>query len=170
MEVNFNRSSKPFAIISQLRSNTCFWIGHPQTGNQEKLAGQTFRCPANGVLDNIQVYSSAVQQPGKIMITVHSFDTDTNQWGAVIASASLDVTKSDNEKWLRFELNPVHLSQNEQYGFRLQSHDAFIAMGETAWPVKESFENGKEWTASSNSQEGRYYSYFSLAFKVEMRA
>ena len=39
------------------------------SGPADHLAGQTFQCPEDGSLSNIQVYSIAVSHPGKLTLT-----------------------------------------------------------------------------------------------------
>jgi hypothetical protein len=56
------------------------------------------------------------------------------------------------------------------YGFRLQSPDAMIGIGEAASHAKQPFMFGHEWNADSIHERGRFFTYFSLAFKVEMCA
>ncbi|MFZ1264809.1 MAG: hypothetical protein WAT34_14950, partial [Chitinophagaceae bacterium] len=56
-------------ILSQTRNNTTLWIGHLQTDPHDHFAGQTFKCPVDGLVNNIQVYSSAVHQAGDMALT-----------------------------------------------------------------------------------------------------
>jgi hypothetical protein len=44
-----------------------------------------------------------------------------------------------------------------------------IGLGEAATGTKQPF-TGHEWNGDSTNQRGRFYSYFSLAFKVELCA
>ncbi|MEI9807647.1 MAG: hypothetical protein WDO16_07060 [Bacteroidota bacterium] len=50
-------SSRPRPVLSQAQNNTTLWIGHLKTDPTDHFAGQTFRCPDAGQLDNIQLYS-----------------------------------------------------------------------------------------------------------------
>ena len=50
------------------------------------------------------------------------------------------------------------------------TNNAMIGLGEAATGNKEPFTFGHEWNADSTNQRGHYYSYFSLAFKVELCA
>lgn len=164
------KSSHPQPVLSQAQNNTTLWVGHLQTDPIDHFAGQTFICPAEGQLDNIQLYSSTVQTAGEVVLTVHEFDTHTKNWGPAIGSSTLEVQKNDNSKWIRFGLPPVALHKDATYGFRVQSHSAMIGLGEAATGTKQPFTFGHEWSADSKNQRGHYYSYFSLAFKVEMCA
>jgi hypothetical protein len=162
-------SSHPRPVITQAKNNTTLWIGHLQTDPNDHYAGQTFTCPSGGLLDNIQVYSAAVQYPGQVTLTLHEFDPTLKTWGPALGNSSLTVQKTDNAKWIRFALPTVPLRQGITYGFRLEAKDAMIALGEAATGTQQPF-TGHEWNGDSTNQRGHYYSYFSLAFKVELCA
>src|SRR5215831_3730094 len=112
-----NRSSRPRPLITQVQNNTTLWIGHLQTDPTDHFAGQTFKCPSSGDLDNIQVFSSAVQSPGEIVLTLHSFNAENKTWGPQLVAAKLEIQKKDEEKWVRFDLPPMPMHENEIYGF-----------------------------------------------------
>ncbi|HMG66814.1 MAG TPA: hypothetical protein VK588_03975 [Chitinophagaceae bacterium] len=153
-------------VITQVQNNTSLWIGHLQTDTTDRFAGQTFICPASGALDNIQVYSATVQTPGELVLTLHQFDAENKNWGPLLATCILNVNKSDEDKWIRFDLPAASLQKDQTYGFRLNAN-AMIALGEAAVGNKDPF-IGEEWHADSKNQEGNYYHYFSLTYKVEM--
>jgi hypothetical protein len=162
------RQSRP--VVSQTLNNTTLWIGHLQTETNDRLGGQTFCCPSEGLVDNIQVYSSAVTQPGELILTLHEFDEVSQSWGPSIGISKVQVEKDDAAKWIRFDLAPVTLEKNKVYGFRLQSNDGVIGIGEAASNSQQPFLFGREWNGDNNNQQGKYFTYFSLAFKVEMCA
>ena len=162
------RHSNP--VLTQTQNNTTLWIGHLYDDPTDHFAGQTFSCPVAGILDNIQVFASAVQSPGDVELTLHEFDTESKTWGAVIALSSLFIEKADHTKWIRFTLPAIQLQKGRTYGFRLHTNNAMIGLGEAATGNKEPFTFGHEWHADSTNQRGHYYSYFSLAFKVELCA
>ena len=162
-----NRSSRPRPLITQVQNNTTLWVGHLQTDPTDHFAGQTFKCPSSGELDNIQVFSAAVQHPGQLTLSVHSFDPRSRSWGPLLASATVEVEKVDRERWIRFELPPMPLYVDETYGFRVYANNTMIALGEAAAGNQNPF-NGEEWHADSIDQIGHYYRYFSLAYKIEM--
>lgn len=164
---NFNRSQHPLPAITQTQNNTILWVGHLQNDPADHFAGQTFTCPADGVLENIQVFSSAVQNPGELHLTLFEFDAATKKWGSPIGHSVLTIEKQDNEKWIRFNLAGVILKHGAGYGFRLQTHNAMIGIGEAATGTDQPF-TGHEWNADSFNERGHFYSYFSLMFKVEM--
>jgi hypothetical protein len=164
-----NKGSQPRPVLTQTQSNTTLWIGHLHTDPTEHFGGQTFTCPSNGQLDNIQLYASAVQHPGHVHLTLHEFDPFAKTWGPAIGESSVEINKSDNQQWIRFQLPPVLLNKSASYGFRLFSSNAMIGLGEAACDNKHPFTFGHEWNADSKNQRGNYYSYFSLAFKIELR-
>lgn len=164
------KSSPTRPVLTQTQNNTTLWIGHLQSDPTDHFAGQTFACPAEGQLDNIQLYSSAVQCAGEVVLTVHEFDTRSKTWGPPIGSSALEVEKGDNGKWIRFDLPLVQLHKDITYGFRVHANKAMVALGEAATGTKQPFTFGYEWNGDSKNERGHYYSYFSLAFKVEMCA
>ena len=157
-------------LLTQIQNNTTLWIGHLQSDPTDHFAGQTFKCPSDGLLDNIQVYSSAVQQPGEMSLTLHEFDDKTKTWGPSIGNSSVGLQRGDDAKWIRFELQPLTLRKDAVYGFRLQTNNALIGIGEAATGTKHPFTFGHEWNGDSKNLHGHYYTYFSLTFKVELRA
>jgi hypothetical protein len=166
----FKPGSHPKPVLTQAENNTTLWIGHLQSDPTDHFGGQTFTCPADGQLDNIQLYAAAIQYPGDIQLTLHEFDPDSKSWGPAIGESSLNIGKADHQKWIRFSLPPVHLKKAATYGFRVYTTNAMVGLGEAACNNQHPFTFGHEWNADSRNQRGHYYSYFSLAFKVELRA
>jgi hypothetical protein len=162
--------SHPRPVITQAENNTTLWIGHLRSESTDHFAGQTFQCPAEGILNNIQVYSSAVQQPGEITMTLYEFDASSKTWGPPIGSSTLYLQRVDVSRWIRFDLQPVTLFKGATYGFRLQTHEALIGIGEAASGTRQPFTFGHEWNGDSKNQKGNFFTYFSLAFKVELCA
>jgi hypothetical protein len=161
-------ASRP--LITQTKNNTTLWIGHLQNDPTDHFAGQTFKCPSEGLLDNIQVYSSAVQLPGEMQLTLHEFDSNTQTWGPAIGNSSLSLQRNDVAKWITFELQPVALHKDSMYGFRLQTNNALIGIGEAAMGTQQPFTFGNAWSGDSKDIKGHFFTYFSLAFKVELCA
>ena len=157
-------------ILSQTENNTTLWIGHLVSDPNDHFAGQTFICPADGLVNNIQVYSSSVHQPGDIGLTLHEFDNASKTWGPAIGNATIFLQKGDDARWIRFGLQPVSLKKDATYAFRLQTNNALIGIGEAAHHSKQPFLFGHEWKGDSKNERGDYYRYFSLAFKVELCA
>lgn len=166
MEKNsFDRHPHP--VLSQTEKNTTLWVGHLEADPTEHIAGQTFTCPSGGRLDNIQVYTSSVNHPGELVLSLHEFDPATKTWGPALAETRRQVAVHDEAHWMRFDLEPVQLRENATYGFRLFAPQGLVGIGEAAGGQSNPFTYGYEWNADSNNREGNYYSYFSLAFKVE---
>ncbi len=163
-----SKHSRP--VLSQAENNTTLWIGHLKTDPNDHFAGQTFKCPSEGVLNNIQVYSSAVSQPGDLSLSLHEFDPETKTWGPSIGNSTLKLDREDESRWIRFELQQVTLKKDATYGFRLYTPNALVGIGEAASGNQDPFPYGYEWNADSTDQEGHFFSYFSLAFKVELCA
>ena len=156
--------------LEQLHRNTCLWIGHMNAGQADHLAGQTFQCPEECSLSMIQVFSISVSHPGRLILTLHEFDKQRKSWGQVLSSAEIDVDENDAETWIQFPLQTVPLHKDKTYGFRLKSPDTLVAIGEAAWSSKNPFVHGEEWNINNIENKDNYYRYFSLAFKVELRA
>jgi hypothetical protein len=170
MQTMKNSSHPPRPVLSQAHNNTTLWIGHLKTDPTDHFAGQTFTCPAEGQLDNIQLYSTAVQYGGEVVLTLHEFDIGKKNWGPAIGSAAIEVHKGDHAKWIRFSLTPVQLRKDITYGFRVQTNNALVGLGEAATGTKQPFTFGHEWSGDSRNERGHFYSYFSLAFRVELCA
>ena len=165
-----SHGNHPRAVLSQSENNTTLWIGHLQNDPTDHFAGQTFRCPSEGQLDNIQVYTAAINQPGQLNLSLHAFDPESRSWGPALANTSVHIDHGDESHWIRFELQPVGLKKDATYGFRLYTPDAMVGIGEAAAANQRPFPFGFEWSADSSNQKGHFFSYFSLAFRVEMCA
>ncbi len=158
------------SLLSQTQNNTTLWIGHLQTDPNDHIGGQTFICPSEGLLNNIQVYSSAVPHPGELTLSLHEFDRQSKTWGPAIAHSSKVLHQKDVACWIRFDLEAVSLKRETCYGFRLQSANALVGLGEAVSHAKKPFPFGLSWNADTRNTKGRYFNYFSLAFKVELCA
>jgi len=156
-------------VITQSQNNATMWIGHSTNDPTDHFAGQTFKCPSPGLLDNIQVYTSAVQMPGEMLLTLHEFEPESKSWGPAIGESNLSIQKKDISKWITFELEPVALKKDGTYGFRIQTIDAYIGIGEAATGNQQPFTFGNAWSGDSKNKEGHFFTYFSLTFKVEMK-
>jgi hypothetical protein len=164
------KSSQSRPVLTQTENNTTLWIGHIKSDTNDRIAGQTFTCPSEGMLNNIQVYSSTVQEPGEVKLTLHEFDPSNKQWGPILGSSSLILQRGDDARWIRFETEPLLLKEGATYGFRLQTNNAHIGLGEAAGYAKKPFLFGLAWNSDSNNQLGNFFRYFSMAFKVEVSA
>ncbi len=170
METNLSGSHLK-AIAQQVTNNTTSWIGHRHGETKSRISGQTFLCPTAGDLDSIEVFSAHVSNNGQVELTIHSFDAANKTWGPVLGTSKVEFNRIDTGKWISFPLNGLHLQKGMAYGFRLKSETGLIGVGEAAGSYAHlPFIGGQEWVATSDDQFGNYYSYLSLAFKVEMRA
>ena len=156
--------------LEQLHSNKSLWVGHMGASSTDHFAGQTFQCPDEGKLNKIQVYSMAVPHPGKVILTLHEFDRKAKKWGPALTSSEIKVDSNDEENWMQFPIHSVPLHRGNTYGFQLKSPDGLVAIGEAAWTNKHSFNYGEEWSVNNIENKDHYYRYFSLAFKVQLRA
>lgn len=104
-------SSPSRPVISQAQNNTTLWIGHLRPHTHDHLAGQTFICPSEGLVNNIQVFASAVTQPGEVALTLHEFDSNSRSWGNAIGNSIRQVDQNDDTHWIRFELDPIELKK-----------------------------------------------------------
>jgi N-acetylneuraminic acid mutarotase len=159
------------SLVEQTTNNTTRWIGHRHGNNKDIAGGQTFVATKEGDLQSIEVFSNLITDPGKVVMTIHNFDPQQNSWGPLLSSTSVQITKSDTGKWMSFNVPALHLDKGKAYGFRLESPDTVIGVGEAAGSHQQPpFSTGQEWKFINNEQKGDSYSYFSLAFKVGMTA
>ena len=162
-------SQKPFlrGVAEQVTNNTTGWIGHKPGNNETVIKGQTFIASGEGDLYRIEIFSSFVKEPGKVVLTLHDFDSQQNSWGREIGNASLDFKKTDSGRWMAFDLHGLHLDKGKSYGFLLESNDSCIGVGEAAGSHQQPpLKTGQEWEFINGSKKGDAFSYFSLAFKV----
>jgi hypothetical protein len=170
METNNSRAHLR-AVVQQIANNTTSWIGHISGESKNRVSGQTFTCPDEGDLDCIEIFSSHVTNDGPVDLSIHVFDAETKTWGAFLASSKVEFSRSSTGKWISFPFNGIHLQKGKAYGFRLKSDAGLVGVGEAATSVNQLlYPDGQEWIASSENQPGNFYSYLSLAFKIEMRA
>lgn len=159
------------SVLEQTTNNTTSWIGHQKTGNNDIIGGQTFISPAEAELEAIEVLANMVSMPGKVLMTVHNFDSHLKSWGPVLGSASVDFNGADSGQWISFNISGLHLHKGNSYGFRLESPHSYIGMAEAATSHQTPIQNtGQEWKFTNADQKGHSFSYFSLAFKVDVRA
>lgn len=170
METNQSKSHLR-AVVQQVTNNTTSWIGHWKGETKNRVSGQTFLCPSEGELDCIEIFSSHVSNSGSVNLTIHVFDAENRTWGPVLGTSKVEFNNLDTGKWVSFPLNGLRLQKGMTYGFRLKSETGLIGVGEAAGSVNQlPFKGGQEWAAASEELPGSFYTYLSLAFKVEMRA
>ena len=158
-------------VIAQINNNTTSWIGHHKFDNKDIVGGQTFVATSEEDLEAIEVLPTAVATPGNVLMTLHNYDVQLKSWGPVLGSANVDFNHADNGKWKSFKLPGLHLVKGKAYGFRLEGQNAYIGMGEAAGSAQiPPLNNGEEWQFTNNDEKGNSFSYFSLAFKIDVRA
>ena len=165
------KNSSVHAAVEQVTHNITSWIGHRPGNNDDIIGGQTFISPSEGDLDGIEVFSSMVTAPGKVLMTLHSFDPLQKNWGPALGTASIELSKDDSDKWIYFDIPGLHLHKGETYGFKLESPNTLIGVGEAAGSHKQPpFVNGQAWKFTGKDKKAHSFSYFSLSFKVGLRA
>lgn len=157
--------------VQQTVNNATSWIGHRNFDNKDVATGQSFVASSDGDLQSIEIFPTVVTKPGKVLLTVYELNEQTNEWGSSLGSATVDFNKDCNGKWVPFELKGLHLQKGRSYAFKLESGDTYIGVGEAAGSAKQPpFANGKEWKFTNNQSAPRSFRYFSLAFKLGLRA
>lgn len=159
------------AVVQQVAHNSTSWIGHPSGETKSRIGGQTFICPQEGDMDAIEILSTHVSNQGAVDLTIHQFDNHNRSWGPVLETSTIEISKSDAGKWISFPIHGLHLESGMSYGFRLKTAVGLIGVGEAARNSDQiTTIGGQEWASFSDDIAGKYYSYLSLAFKVELRA
>jgi hypothetical protein len=157
--------------MQQLTNNVTSWIGHSTKENKEMAMGQTFIASKEADLESIEVFSSIVAVAGDVAMTVHSFDTQQQTWGPALATANVNFNKDCTGKWISFDVPRLHLNKGQSYGFKLASHNSLVGVGEAAGSAKEPpFANGQKWQFINDAKKGDSFTYFSLAFKLGLKA
>ena len=160
------------SLIEQTINNATSWIGHRNYDDKDVAAGQTFLATAEADLETIEIYPTLVTRAGRLMMTVFDFDEQNNRWGASLGSSQVEITKDSNDHWVPFHLKGLHLTKGKTYGFKLESADTYIGVGEAASSANNPpMHAGKEWKFVNNEQQVHDgFRYFSLAFKVGVKA
>lgn len=170
MEYQAN-SIKLRSSVEQVQHNATSWIGHRSMDDKDFVAGQTFVAPMETDVEAIEIFPTIVTKPGTVQITVYDFDENMEQWGASLGTATVQVSKDNNGKWIPFNLNGLHLNKGKSYGFKLQSSDTYLGVADVAGSAKQPpFTEGKEWKFENQNGKPSGYKYFCLAFKVDVKA
>lgn len=160
-----------FTMLQQTQYNATSWIGHSNSDDKDIVSGQTFVSPKDCDLEAIEIFSSLVTNPGYVTMTLHQFDEQEKKWGPELKSTVVDFEKKDFEKWIAFHLNGIHLNKGKSYGFKLHCADSFIGIGEAVSDSQDPvLDSGQEWQCTNGEKKGQSLNYFSLAFKVDIRA
>jgi len=156
--------------LEQTVNNTTSWIGHANGDSKEIVKGQTFVSSSEGDLVSVEIFSNMVTRPGNVIMTVHSFDPQKKAWSNPLGTTTVAFNNDSTGKWVPFPISGLRLAKGQSYGFRLVSPDSLIGVGEAAGSFKNPPLNaGQEWRFTNNDA-GDSFSYFSLAFKVGIRA
>ncbi len=159
-----------FATVQQTINNSTGWIGHLPGEKKEIVRGQTFVAEQEGDLEAIEILPNMISDNGYVRMSLHTFDALENKWGPALDASVLQVDASDTGKWIAFDMHGLHLDRGKTYGFRMESDHGCIGVAEAAWSASQPPQNkGQEW-AFVDDGNGDAYSYYSLAFKVDLRA
>ncbi|HEX2683895.1 MAG TPA: hypothetical protein VHL77_08175 [Ferruginibacter sp.] len=170
METTHNRGNLK-AVVQQTTNNTTSWIGNIRGESKSRVSGQTFTCPETGELESIEVYSSHVINNGTVDLALHAFDAETKSWGAELGTSKVEFNSNNSNRWISFNFHGIRLQKGLTYGFRLKSDTGLVGVGEAASSASQGPNtSGQEWIENAENHRGKFYSYLSLAFKVEMRA
>lgn len=164
-----NQTPGFFSSVQQITNNATSWIGHRNYDNKDIVMGQTFMATTDGNVHAIEVFSNIVVKPGKVVLTLHAIEE--KKWGPSLGSSSVEFNFTSNGKWVAFNLPGLHLIKGKTYGFKLESSDTYVGVGEAAGSARQPpFKTGQVWNFTNNKQAPDAYSYFSLAFKVDLKA
>lgn len=166
-----SHSSALKPVVQQTTSNTTSWIGHRHGDDRSRISGQVFTCPDEGELEAIEVFPAHVTGNAPVDLSLHHFDARNKTWGPVLETSTLLLSRTDTGKWVAFPIRGLKLRKGESYGFQLKSQGGLVGLGEAAGSYdKLPCIGGQEWMAPAEDQPGDFYSYLSLAFKIEIRA
>ncbi|MEO7444367.1 MAG: hypothetical protein ABIT96_02380 [Ferruginibacter sp.] len=164
------QNSRFTPFVQQNDNNTTAWVGNAPGNNREVCQGQSFTAPSNGELATIEIFSNLVSSPGEVVMSLHQLDDDNEHWGPGIGSSAVSVSQEDAGHWITFQIPSVHLTAGQTYGFKIKS-SKLIGLGEAVGSyANPPFKGGHEWKFSGSENDGKSYDYFSLAFKVGLRA
>lgn len=169
--MNTQLNSTLHKAAEQIANNSTGWVGEVPGNKEHDIMGQTFIARDEGDLHAIKIFSNMVGKGGQLSITLQQFDLPTESWGQVLGAATVQLKNTDAGNWLSFNLPGTHLQKGQSYGFRLDTVDAYVGIGEACSSSKQpAFEAGKEWQFTNKNPSGNSFSYISLAFKVEVAA
>ena len=117
------------------------------------------------------MFAAYVTNEGPVDLTIHNLDPNQAQWGPVLGPSSVEFNRKNTGKWIPFPLDGLRLQKGNTYGFRLKTETGLVGVGEAIGFYNHlPYMDGKEWNATSDDLSGNYFTYLSLAFKVELRA
>lgn len=155
----------------QIAVNATGWVGQLPGHSETISRGQTFLSNAEGDLQTIDVFSNEVADQGRVTLTLHEYEPATRTWGPVLSSSVIEINETDSGRWISFHMPGLHLLKGRFYGFKISSRGACVGIGEASGnSMQPPFNPGQEWEFTSDNDKGDCFSYFSLAFKVGIRA
>ncbi len=159
-----------FSTIQQTINNSTGWIGHLPGDKKEIIKGQTFVAEQEGDLESIEILTNMITDNGSVKMSLHTFDALENSWGPELDATILKVNAKDTGKWIAFNMHGLHLDRGKTYGFKMESDNGCIGVAEAAWSASQPpINKGQEWSFTDKGI-GNAFSYYSLAFKVDVRA
>lgn len=169
--MNTNQNHHLHKIAEQTTNNSTGWVGELPGNRDHVIKGQTFIASEEGDIKAIKVFSNVIARNSNVTATLHQYDPQNQSWGQVLGSASVDLQRSDVGKWITFDIHGPHLTKGQSYGFRLDSVDSYIGLGEACGSAKQpAFNSGKEWQFTRNNPQGDSFAYFSLVFEIDIAA
>ncbi len=97
-------------------------------------------------------------------LKVYTFDMFACLWKALQEKTWHLVKKADEDIWLHFMLPPVTVAAYEKYAFKLLCTGGMLAIADAPGTIKNPYAEGKEWTGSPLSAEGKFNEDFDFAF------
>lgn len=153
----------------QTINNSTGWVGHFPGQKDDISVGQTFVAPTKGHLQAIEIFPNAVAHAGHVKVSLHTYNPELKQWGDAIDTANVKIDNANEGEWIAIPVHQPSLEAGKAYGFKIESNDTLVGIGEAASSAIESLHNGGEWVFKPN-ETAKLYNYFSLAYKLKMSA
>ena len=145
-----------------------FWIGKCDN-NTDFYAGQTFKIPRSGSLKTISILPELIVGETDATLSVYEFDEQQHAFKDKKTECKLQLHKSDENKWIQFHFNNVHLDNSRSYAFKIScNHNGIMAIAECNWSIKDPYPEGEQWVGSSKNPQGNFHRNFDLAFLAEI--
>ena len=145
-----------------------YWVGRCNNGT-EYYAGQSFKIPVSGILNNIKLFDSHIHGLPEATLCIYAFDAIHHTWKEKKAECKISITPSMENQWIAFVFSPLIVSKNEYYGFKLECcGGGMMAIAECPWNNCNPYADGKEWIGSSLGVNGKFQEDFDFAFEGEI--
>jgi hypothetical protein len=163
------KNTASLQVAAQTTNNSTGWAGQVPGSKEHLSVGQTFIATADGDLQTIKLFPNMIGADSHLQVSIHQFDQEIQHWGSLLGTANASLQRKDAGKWFSIDLPGPHLQKGHTYGFRLDSKDSYIGLGEACCSANEPvLKAGKEWHFSNSFPQGYSFTYLSLAFKVEV--